>query len=191
MGEGPTLTTSRLLALPLTVWNAGYVAEELAPSLAYSAAASGPGDRGRSGRADGPLGGVAGTDPHAAPPDAADPAGSLRRELRRRAGAGRSVLTWVLRRNVGSTAVGLLAAQTQGRRAVVGVSISIAARRNGYATEAVRAVAGWFEYRGALVETRIRRGDSVGKRLAQATSFVPTQVLVAEWWRVWLRPPPG
>lgn len=87
--------------------------------------------------------------------------------------------------------MGLLAAETHGRRVVVGVSIALGCRRSGYATEAIRAVAGWFEYRGALVETRIRRGDSVGKRLAQATSFVPTSVLVADWWRIWLRPPPS
>ncbi|SNQ50230.1 conserved hypothetical protein [Frankia canadensis] len=187
MGEGPTLTTPRLLALPLTIWNAGYVAEELAPALAYTAVMARSGGRGPT--TGGPYGGIVGTDPHAPAPDPLDPAGSLRRELRRRAGAGRSVLTWVLRRRSEAAAVGLLAADTHGRRAVVGVSIVFGSRREGYATEAVRAAAGWLEYRGALVETRIQRGDAVGKRLGQATSFVPTPVLVAEWWRIWLRPP--
>ncbi|CAJ65274.1 MULTISPECIES: hypothetical protein [Frankia] len=189
MGEGPTLTTPRLLALPLTVWNAGYVAEELAPALAFTAVVARSGGRGGDGL--GPYGGIVGTDPHAPAPDPLDPAASLRRELRRRAGAGRSVLTWVLRRRSGPAAVGLVAADTHGRRAVVGVSIVLGCRREGYATEAVRAVAGWFEYRGALVETRIRRGDGIGKRLGQATSFVPTPVLIADWWRIWLRPPTG
>lgn len=188
MGEGPTLTTPRLLALPLTIWNAGYVAEELAPALAFTAVAATSGGRAAPSAAL-PGGGVVGTDPYAAPPDPQDPAGSLRRELRRRAGASRTVLTWVLRGRSDPAAVGLLAADTGGRRAVVGVSIGDGFRREGYATEAVRAAAGWLEYRGALVETRIRRGDAVGKRLGQATSFVPTPVLVAEWWRIWLRPP--
>ncbi|MCM3883941.1 GNAT family N-acetyltransferase [Frankia sp. R82] len=187
MGEGPTLTTSRLLALPLTVWNAGYVAEELAPTLAFTSVVARSGGFGAT--PSGPDGGIVGTDPYAERPDPQDPSGSLRRELRRRAGAGRSVLTWVLRRRSESAAVGLLVADTQGQRAVVGVSIAFGCRREGYATEAVRAAAGWLEYRGALVETRIRRGDAVGKRLGQATSFVPTPVLVAGWWRVWLRPP--
>ncbi|CAO5256756.1 GNAT family N-acetyltransferase [Frankia sp. AgKG'84/4] len=189
MGEGPTLTTPRLLALPLTIWNAGYVAEELGAALAFTAVAAPPGGRGAARV--GAVGGLVGTDPYAALPDPQDPVGSLRRELRRRAGAGRSVLTWVLRRRSEPSAVGLLAADTHGRRAVVGVSIGQGARRDGYATEAVRAAAGWMEHRGVLVETRIRRGDAVGKRLGQATSFVPTPVLVAEWWRIWLRPPAG
>ncbi|MCK9920811.1 GNAT family N-acetyltransferase [Frankia sp. AgPm24] len=189
MGEGPTLTTSRLLALPLTVWNAGYVAEELASALSFTSVVVGSGGPRQPGVA--PDGGLVGTDPYADRSDPRDPAGSLRRELRRRAGAGRSVLTWVLRRRSEPAAVGLLVADTQGRRAVVGVSIAFGYRREGYATEAVRAAAGWLEYRGVLVETRIRRGDAVGKRLGQATSFVPTPVLVAGWWRVWLRPPAG
>jgi RimJ/RimL family protein N-acetyltransferase len=176
VGEGPTLTTARLRALPLTVWNAGFIAEELATTVGVAANPA-------------PWLGVGGLfgDPAA---DEADRPAVLRRELRRRAGAGREVLTWVIRGGDG-TAVGLLGADTHRGRAAVAVSIGSGYRRRGYATEALRALAGWLELRAAVVETRVRVGDKPSERLALATFFVPTEVLVGDWWRVWFRPPAG
>ncbi|WP_131745042.1 GNAT family N-acetyltransferase [Frankia sp. Cppng1_Ct_nod] len=169
MGEGPTLTTLRLLALPLTVWNAGFVAEELGPLLAGVLLH----------RAQGIA--VDATD---------DPTDALRRDLRRRAGAGRGVMTWAVRGD-DSAAVGLLAVDGVGRRALVSVSIGRPYRRQGYATEALRALAGWLEFRGSVVvEARVRVGDRTGERLAVATAFVPTDIVLPEGWRVWFRPPP-
>jgi hypothetical protein len=176
VGEGPTLTTTRLRALPLTVWNAGFVADELASTVRVSAD-QGPGLG---------LGGMfAGR-----PADQGGGPGELRRELRRRANAGKDVMTWVIRGGDG-IAVGLLGADTHGGRAAVAVSIGTGHRRRGYATEAVRALAGWLENRAAVVETRVRVGDRVPERLAMATFFVPTKVVVADGWRVWVRPPAG
>ncbi|ABW09688.1 conserved hypothetical protein [Parafrankia sp. EAN1pec] len=187
MGEGPTLTTARLRALPLTVWNAGFVAEELAQAMV--AANHGAPVRLAAGEL---FGGAVDSAPaDSAPADsvATDPTG-VRRELRRRIGAGRGILTWVLRADDG-TALGLLAADMHAARAAVGVRVSAAHRRDGYAAEAVRAVASWLEYRGVLVGTRVRVGDIAAKRLAQSTAFVPTGVLLTERRRLWIRPPPG
>lgn len=182
MGEGPTLTTARTRALPLTVWNVGYVAEEIAQAMV----AAGRGQQVRLAAGE-LFGGAldaagAGTDQNAA-----DPTG-VRRELRRRVSAGSGVLTWVLRGRDGA-ALGLLAADTRGNRAAVGVRVNHTYRRDGHATEAVRALAGWLEHRGVLVGTRVRVGDVSGKRLAQSTAFVPTGVLLTERRRLWIRPP--
>ncbi|WP_239345382.1 MULTISPECIES: GNAT family N-acetyltransferase [unclassified Frankia] len=169
MGEGPALTTSRLLALPLTVWNAGFVAEELGPLLAGACLH----------RAQGIAVDAAG-----------DPTAALRRDLRRRAGAGRGVMTWTVRGD-DSAAVGLLAVDAIDRRALVSVSIGRPYRRRGYATEALRALASWLEFRGqVVVESRVRVGDRTGERLAVATAFVPADIVLADGWRVWFRPPP-
>lgn len=177
MGDGgPALTTSRLQALPVTLWNAGYVSEELARKVAL-AARTGPGL------------GVAGL---FAGPDArgtAEPA-ALRRELRHRAGAGRSALTWVVRDHSG-TAVGLLGADTRGQRAAVAVVIGPDERRQGYGAEIIRALASWLEaYRFVLVETRVRADDVASQRLAMATSFQPTRVALVAGWKLWCRPSP-
>lgn len=175
MADGPTLTTARLQALPLTVWNAGFVAEELAQKVALATAP--PVMLGVGGLLAGPD--ARGT---------AEPA-VLRRELRRRAGGGRGALTWVVRVLDGD-AVGLLGADTQARRAAVAVAIGRSERRHGYGTEIIRALAGWLEHHGStVVETRVRSGDRASERLALATSFVPTQVLIVPQWRVWYRPP--
>ena len=189
MGEGPTLTTARLRAIPLTLWNASFVAEELARSLVPTGVSW----------AGATLGGLFGgavdsgsIDPVTSPsgaPIGADPA-SVRRELRRRANAGSGTLTWVIRARDGA-ACGLLAADTHRRRATVGVAIAAGFRRDGLATEIIRALASWLEYRGVVVATRIRVGDTVGKRLAQATAFVPTGIVLAERRRLWVRPPVG
>jgi hypothetical protein len=175
VGEGPTFTTARLLAIPLTIWNAGFVAEELAARLIPPGA--GPGA----------VVGVGYL--HVRDGDERSRA-VVRRELRRRAACGGDVLTWVIRVGDG-TAVGLLSADTQGRRSAVAVSIARGCRRRGYATESLRALAGWLENRDAVVETRIRVGDHVCERLVRSTAFVPTGVVVAGRWRVWVRPPPG
>jgi hypothetical protein len=176
VGEGPTFTTARLLALPLTVWNAGFVAEELAPRLV----AAGPGP-----------GALVGVGAILVPDDGEESRAVVRRELRRRASGGVNVLTWVIRTGNG-TAVGLLSADTQGRRSAVAVSIARGYRRRGYATEALRALAGWLESRQTvLVETRVRVGDRICERLATSTSFTPTGVVVSGQWRVWVRPPPA
>ncbi|MEX5634338.1 GNAT family N-acetyltransferase [Parafrankia sp. FMc2] len=183
MGEGPTLTTARMRALPLTVWNSGFVAEELAQAMVAAG-------RGQPVRlAAGELFGGALDSAAAGPADSAaiDPTG-VRRELRRRVGAGRGILTWVLR-NTDGAALGLLAADAHGARAAIGVRVSHTYRRDGYASEAVCALAGWLESRGAIVGTRVRVGDVVGKRLAQSTAFVPTGVLLTERRRLWIRPP--
>jgi RimJ/RimL family protein N-acetyltransferase len=161
VGEGPSLTTPRLTAVPLTMWNVGLVADEMAGQLGH--------------------------------PDATAPGRprmeALRRDLRRRSSAGPEVLTWVIRAGE-SGAVGLLSADTADRRAVVTVSIGHPHRRRGYATEALRAVAGWIESgRAAVVEARVRVGDVPSERLVLATAFQPTDVLLAERWRIWLRPP--
>jgi hypothetical protein len=184
--DGPALTTARLQALPVTLWNAGYVAEELARQVALAV-------RPTTGL------GVAGL---FAGPDAsgtAEPAG-LRRALRRRAGPGRAALTWVVRDQAGG-AVGLLGAdmavvaspgRDQARRAAVAVVIGPSHRRRGYGAETVRALASWLEAsRLALVEARVRTGDAPAERLAATTLFVPTRVAPATGWRVWCRPPPA
>ncbi|EFC84101.1 hypothetical protein [Parafrankia sp. EUN1f] len=182
MGEGPTLTTARMRALPLTVWNVGFVAEELAQAMVLAA-------RGRPVRlAAGELfGGALDSAPAAADSAATDPTG-MRRELRRRVSAGTGSLTWVLRGQDGA-ALGLLAADTHRARAVVGVRVSNPYRRDGFGGEAVQALASWLEYRGLVVGSRIGVGDVVGKRLAQSTAFVPTGVLLTERRRLWIRPP--
>ncbi|MDT3443471.1 MULTISPECIES: GNAT family N-acetyltransferase [unclassified Pseudofrankia] len=173
--DGPTLMTPRLQALPVTLWNAGYVAEELARKVALAARPA-------------PGLGVGGL---FAGPDArgtAEPA-ALRRELRHRAGAGRAALTWVVRDHDG-VAVGLLGADTRARRAAVAVVIGPDERRCGYGAEIVRALASWLEaYRLALVETRVRADDPASERLAMVTSFQPTRVVLATGWRLWCRPP--
>jgi RimJ/RimL family protein N-acetyltransferase len=174
--EGPTLTTARLQALPVTLWNAGYVAEELARKVAL--ASRPPARLGVGGLFAGPD--ARGT---------AEPA-ALRRELRYRA-AGRWTPTWVIRDHDGGP-VGLLGADTQARRAAVAVVIDAAARRRGYGAEIVRALASWLETtRFALVETRLRVGDLAAERLARATAFQPTQVVIVTGWRVWCRPQTG
>lgn len=189
MAEGPTLTTARLRAIPLTIWNASFVAEELAHTLVPTGVS----------RAAATLGGLFGGAVDSGSVDPVRSAGGVqvgadlagvRRELRRRASAGSGTLTWVLRTRDGA-ACGLLAADTSSRRATVGVAIAAGFRRDGYATEIVRALASWLEYRAVLVGTRVRVGDTVGKRLAQATAFVPTGVVLAERRRLWVRPPPG
>ncbi len=179
MGEGPTFSTARLRALPLTVWNAGFVAEELAPRLVAAGPAPGPGA-------------VVGVGSILVPDDGEESHAAVRRELRRRASGGINVLTWVIRTGNG-TAVGLLSADTQGRRSAVAVSIAHGYRRRGYATEALRALAGWLEYRDTMVvvETRVRVGDRICERLATSTCFTPTGVVVSGQWRVWVRPPPA
>jgi hypothetical protein len=174
--EGPVLTTARLQALPVSLWNAGYVAEELAQKVALA-------DRPPAGLGVGGL--FAGPDARGT----AEPAG-LRRALRRRAGVGRAALTWVVRDHDGD-AVGLLGADTRARRAAVAVVIGPAARRRGYGAEVVRALASWLEaYRFALVEARVRADDVAAERLARTTLFVPTRVALVTGWRVWCRPPP-
>jgi hypothetical protein len=178
VGEGPTFTTARLRALPLTVWNAGFVAEELAPRLVTAGPGPGPGA-------------VVGVGSILVPDDGEESHAVVRRELRRRASGGVNVLTWVIRTAEG-TAVGLLSADTLGRRSAVAVSIARGYRRRGYATEALRALAGWLEYRDTVVvEARVRVGDRIGERLARSTSFTPTGVVVSGQWRVWVRLPPG
>ncbi len=170
MGEGPTLTTLRLLALPLTVWNAGFVAEELGPLLVGT----------HLHRVQGIAIDMTG-----------DPTEALRRALRRRASAGRGVMTWTVRGD-DSAAVGLLAVDAFDRRALVSVSIGRPYRRHGYATEVLRALAGWLEFRSSvMVEARLRVGDRTGERLAVATAFVPTSIILPDGWRVWYRPPPS
>ena len=162
--------------MPLTVWNAGFVAEELAPRLVV--AGTGPGA-------------VVGVGGICVSHDDEDSRATVRRELRRRAGAGSNVMTWVIRGGGHGGAVGLLSADTQGRRSAVAVSVGQGYRRRGYATEAVRALAGWLEGRGTVVvETRLRVGDRACERLAVSTAFVPTGVVVSGTWRVWVRPPP-
>ncbi|ADP78295.1 GNAT family N-acetyltransferase [Pseudofrankia inefficax] len=174
--DGPTLTTARLQALPVTLWNAGYVAEELARKVAL--ASRPPPGLGVGGLFAGPD--ARGT---------AEPA-ALRRELRLRAGAGPSMPTWVVRDHDGDP-VGLLGADTRARRAAVAVVIDAAVRRRGYGAEMIRALASWLEtHRFALVETRVRADDPAAERLARATSFQPTQVVIVTGWRVWCRPPP-
>lgn len=176
MGEGPTFTTARLLAVPLTIWNAGFVATELAPRLVVGAA--GPGA----------MVGVAGI---TVTGDDEESRAALRRELRRRASAGGNTMTWVIRGSAHGGAIGLLSADTQGRRTAVAVAVGHGYRRRGYATEAIRALAGWIEVRGTVVvETRLRVGDRICERLAVSTAFVPTGVVVSGTWRVWVRPPP-
>jgi RimJ/RimL family protein N-acetyltransferase len=159
----------------LTLWNAGFVAEELAPRLVTTGA--GPGA-------------VVGVGSLHVTSDDEESRAAVRRELRRRAGSGSNVLTWVIRTKSG-TAVGLLSADTQGRRGAVAVSIARGYRRRGYATEALRALSGWLENRQTVVETRVRVGDRICERLVASTSFVPTGVVVSGQWRVWVRPPPG
>jgi len=175
--DGPALTTPRLQALPVTLWNAGYVAEELARKVAL--ASRPPPGLGVGGLFAGPD--ARGT---------AEPA-ALRRELRHRAGAGRSTPTWVVRDHDGAP-VGLLGADARARRAAVAVLIDPAQRRRGYGVEIIRALASWLESsRLALVETRLRTDDLAAERLARAASFQPTQVVIVAGWRVWCRPPPG
>ncbi|MGF7235727.1 MAG: GNAT family N-acetyltransferase [Frankia sp.] len=184
MGEGPSLATPHLIAVPLTMWNAGFVADEVAGALGQPA-----GDQAPRGHRPGDVGdhGSAGGQPESAAAGTA----LLRHDLRRRATAGPDILTWVIR-GEDSTAVGMLSADTENRRTVVTVSIAPPYRRRGYATEALRAVAGWVESgRSALVEARVRLDDVPSERLARATAFLPTDVLVQERWRVWLRPPPA
>ncbi len=189
VGEGPSLATPRLIAVPLTMWNASFIADEVAAALDRPAFAEAPRD-GRPGNArstDGRAGGDAGGG-RSAP--AANGPSPLRNDLRRRATAGPDVLTWVIR-GEGGTAVGMLSADTENRRTVVTVSIAPAYRRRGYATEALRAVAGWIESgRSALVEARVRLDDVPSERLVLATAFVPTEVFLQRHWRVWLRPLP-
>lgn len=173
--DGPTLTTARLQALPVTLWNAGYVAEELARKVALAA-------RPAAGLGVGGL--FAGPDARGT----AEPA-ALRRELRHRAGAGRAALTWVVRDHDG-VSVGLLGADTRELRAAVAVTIGPDERRRGYGTEIVRALAVWLEAsRFALVETRVRPDDAAAARLARSSSFEPTRVTLAAGWRLWCRPP--
>ncbi|MBL7501345.1 GNAT family N-acetyltransferase [Frankia sp. CNm7] len=173
--DGPTLTTTRLQALPVTLWNAAYVAEELAQKVALA-------PRPAPGLGVGGL--FAGPDARGT----AEPA-ALRHELRHRAGAGRAMLTWVVRDH-DAAAVGLLGADTRARRAAVAVVIGPAERRRGYAAEIIRALASWLEAnRFALVETRVRAGSPAAERLAATTSFVPTRVVITVGWRVWCRPP--
>ncbi|OHV39842.1 GCN5 family acetyltransferase [Pseudofrankia sp. EUN1h] len=174
-GDGPTLTTPRLQALPVTVWNAGYVAEELARKVALAA-------RPAPGLGVGGL--FAGPDARGTTEPAA-----LRRELRHRTGAGRAALTWVVRDH-GGVAVGLLGADTRAHRAAVAVVIGPDERRRGYGAEIVRALATWLEASLlALVETRVRADDAASERLAMATSFQPTRVVLTTGWRLWCRPP--
>jgi len=170
VGDGPTLRTARLSALPVTIWNAGYVAVELGLVVGLGAA------RGtRDGGSGGPLGG-----------DATD---LLRRDLRRRAAMDAQTMTWVVR-DGGSRAIGLLTADTRGQRVLIAASIGKPYRRRGYATESIRALASWLESRPrTIVEARIRSSDLVAARLAIATAFVPTSVVLGEVWRVWYRPP--
>jgi RimJ/RimL family protein N-acetyltransferase len=174
--DGPALITARLQALPVTVWNAAYIAEELAPKVALA-------QRAQPGLGVGGL--FAGPDPRGTVEPTA-----LRRELRHRAGTMRWTPTWVVRDHEGCP-VGLLGADTRGRRAAVAVVIGAAHRRHGYGSEIIRALATWLEaHRFALVETRVRSGDAAGERLARATSFQPTRVSIVGGWRVWCRPPP-
>jgi hypothetical protein len=172
VGDGPTLRTTHLSALPVTMWNASYVAAELGLVVGLGVAAARP--AGAAGPA-APAGG-----------DATD---LLRRDLRRRASMSSETMTWVIR-DTATTAVGLLTADTRGARVLVAASIGRPYRRRGYATESIRALAGWLESRPrTVVEARIRTADLVGARLAIATSFVPTDVVLGEVWRVWFRPP--
>lgn len=173
--DAPTLTTSRLHAVPVTLWNAAFVAEELAQQVALAPRPAGPLG----------VGGLfAGPDPRGT----AEPA-ALRRELRYRAAAGRNVMTWVVRGSDGR-AIGLLGADTRGRRAAVAVSVGPGFRRRGYGTEIIRAVAGWLEtHRLALVEARVRTADVAARRLAQAAAFEPTRVMAADGWQIWCRRP--
>lgn len=178
MGDDPPpLMTARLQALPVTLWNAGYIAEELARQVAL--AFRPPPELGVGGLFAGPD--ARGT---------AEPA-ALRRELRHRAGSARWTPTWVIRDHDGAP-VGLLGADTRARRAAVAVVIGAQRRRLGFGAEITRALASWLEtYRHALVETRVRVDDVPGERLARAASFQPTRVAIATGWRVWCRPPPG
>jgi hypothetical protein len=172
VGDGPTLRTIRLSALPVTMWNAGYVAVELGLVVGLGVAAAAPAGAGGS-----------------VPPAGGDATDLLKRDLRRRASMSAETMTWVVR-DTASTAVGLLTADTRGARVLVAASIGRPYRRRGYATETIRALASWLESRPrTIVEARIRTADLVAARLAIATAFVPTDVVLGEQWRVWFRPP--
>jgi hypothetical protein len=173
--ETPILTTTRLQALPVTLWNAGYVAEELAQKVALAS-------RPQPGLGVGGL--FAGPDARGMTEPAA-----LRRTLRHRAGTGRPTPTWAVRDHDGRS-VGLLGADVRERRAAIAVVIDAGQRRRGYGGEIIRALASWLEtYRLALVETRVRAADPAGERLARAAAFEPTRVVIVTGWRVWCRPP--